>query len=429
MQRYQIMLYTFSTDMTPLRKLSRATLIDGALMTQSGPLTGIKVVEFAQVIAGPLAGTLLADLGADVIHVEPPGSGDTARNMGPAKSGHRLWWKVLGRNKRSVTLDLHDPAGQEIAHRLVKWADVVIVTFRDSTVRRFGLDYESVRDLNPSAVLLQISGFGANTSRRDEPGFGKMGEARSGLVHLTGFEGGAPVHTGFSHGDATTGLMGAFAVCAALVRRAADADHRGEWIDLALFETLYRLVEWQVIIHDQLGVVPQRSGNSLAVAPAAVINTYLSADDHWLTVTSATRRSVINIVKLLGLDEADFATTDAQTSRKDELDAALSRWIAARSADEALRILQEGEVVASKIFDIEDIFADEIYAERQDIVTVDDPDLGPVRMQAVIPHMRENPGAVWRAGPDLGEDNEIVYGTWLGMSPEELEQLRAQGVI
>ncbi|MEU6182418.1 CoA transferase [Streptomyces coeruleorubidus] len=161
---------------------------------------------------------------------------------------------------------LHHESGRAVAHRLVAWADVVIVTLRAGRLRRWGLDWESVHRINPKAVLLQISGFGATSSQADAPGFGKMGEARSGVVHLTGSPDGPPVHTGFSHGDAVTGLMGAYAVLAALHRRDHDPGFDGEWIDLALFEPLFRLVEWQVIVHDQLGTVPQRSGNQLAVA-------------------------------------------------------------------------------------------------------------------------------------------------------------------
>ncbi|PYE12456.1 formyl-CoA transferase [Williamsia limnetica] len=394
-----------------------------------GPLRGVKVVEFAQVIAGPLAGTLMADLGAEVVHVEAPLVGDNARHMGPAKDGHHLWWKVLGRNKRSVTLDLGNPDARSLTDKLVQWADVVIVTFRSSTVKRFGLDWATVSTTNPSAILLQISGYGANTSNRDEPGFGKMGEARSGLVHLTGFEDGAPIHTGFSHGDATTGLMGAFAVSAALVRRNAYPERKGEWIDLALFETLFRLVEWQVIIHDQLGAVPQRSGNSLAVAPAAVINTYRSADDEWITVTSGTLRSVLNIVRLLGLDEAEYSTREAQHAGRGFLDQQLAVWISERSTSCAVEALQRAKVVASKIYDIEDIFADQTYRERDDIVTVTDADLGDVRMQGVIPHFAVNPGAVWRTGAALGEDNDLVFGEWLDLDDTEMARLHQAGVI
>ena len=390
-----------------------------------GPLSGVRVVEFAQVIAGPLAGTLMADLGADVVHVEPPRGGDPARRMGPQKDGVHLWWKVLGRNKRSVALDLHDPALRPTIERLVEWADVVIVTFRADTVTRFGLDWESVSAVNPSAILLQISGFGENTSKRNDPGFGKVGEAMSGVVNLTGFPDGPPVHTGFSHGDATTGLMGAFAVCAALVRRAADPQRRGEWIDLALFESLFRLVEWQVILHDQLGTVPQRSGNSLAVSPAAVVNSYLSLDGDWVTVTSATPKSVLRTVQLLGLDETRFASAEQQNRNAREIDLKLAEWIGARPTSEAVRLLHEAEVVASKVFDMDDIVSDPTIQEREAIVRVADPELGEVAMQGVIPKMRLNPGSVWRTGPSLGQDNDLVLREWLGLSSADLQVAEA----
>jgi crotonobetainyl-CoA:carnitine CoA-transferase CaiB-like acyl-CoA transferase len=394
-----------------------------------GQLKGLKVVEFAHVVAGPMAGSMLADQGADVVHVEPPGEGDAARAMGPTRHGVPLWFKVAGRNKRSVTLDLRQERGREVAARLVAWADVVIVTLRANRLRRWGLDWESVHAINPTAILLQISGFGATSTLADAPGFGKMGEARSGVVALTGFPDGPPVHTGFSHGDSIAGLMGAYAITAALYRRANQPDFAGEWVDLALFEPLFRLIEWQVIVHDQLGTVPGRSGNQLAVAPAAVINTYRSRDDQWITVTSATRRSVLNVVRLLGLAERDFATTAQQHAGRERLDDALRAWVGAREAAVCLKVLADAEVVASKVFTIADIADDPVYDERGDIITIDDAQLGPVRMQGVIPQFRVEPGQVWRTGPELGADNDLVYRGWLGLEAEELLVLREQGVI
>lgn len=394
-----------------------------------GPLTGIKVVEFAQVIAGPLAGTLMADLGADVVHVEQPAGGDSARRMGPEKNGAHLWWKVLGRNKRSVTLDMREDEGRALAQRLVSWADVVVVTFRADTVTKYGLDWESVQKVNPSAVLLQISGYGARTSKRNLPGFGKMGEARSGLVHLTGFPDGPPVHTGFSHGDATTGLMAAYAVTAALLRRERDPERKGEWVDLALPDTLFRLVEWQVILRDQLGYAPNRSGNQLAVAPAAVVNVFRSADGGWVTVTSGTPRSVQNIARLLGFDTEKYSTQADQVAGTQELDDGLRAWIAQHDTEECLRVMEDAGVVASKVHDMDDILGDPIFAERGSIVTVPDDDLGEVRMQGVVPELVGHPGAVWRTGPSLGEDNDLVYGEWLGLDGDELTRLREDGIV
>jgi len=391
-------------------------------------LAGVKIVEFAHVIAGPLAGTLMADLGADVVHVEDPRHGDPGRHQGPAKDGVHLWWKVSGRNKRSVTLDLRGEDGQALAQELVRWADVVITNFRVDTLRKWGLDWAAVHELNPRAVMLQITGNGVTASNYNDPGFGKVGEARSGVVHVTGFPDGPPVHTGFSHADTATALMGAFAVCAALVRR-ADPDFDGEWIDLALFETLYRLIEWQVIFYDQFGVSPERAGNQLAVAPGAVVNTYLTADDVWITVTSATLRSVQNIAELLGEPLADYQSAAQQAAHKDRLDQLLTRWIGARTADQALQAMTALEVVASRIYNAEDIVNDRTYQERGDIITVPDPDLGTVRMQAVIPQLHQRPGTVWRVGPTLGQDNTLVYRDWLGIPQHRLTQLHDQGVI
>ncbi len=391
-------------------------------------LAGIKIVEFAHVIAGPLAGTLMADLGADVVHVEDPKHGDPGRHQGPAKDGVHLWWKVSGRNKRSVTLDLRDEEGQKVARQLIEWADVVITNFRVDTLRKWGLDWEGVHAVNPRAVMLQITGNGVTASNYNAPGFGKVGEARSGVVHVTGFPDGPPVHTGFSHADTTTALMGAFAVTAALVRR-ADPDFEGEWIDLALNETLYRLIEWQIIFFDQFGTSAARAGNTLEVAPGAVVNTYMTGDKVWLTVTSATPRSVRNIAELLQLPLDDYQTAAQQTQRKQILDIGLGKWVGQRTAEECLKQMAELEVVASRILSAEEIVNDQTYAERGSIITIEDRDLGPVRMQNVVPMLNRRPGAVWRTGPELGEDNELVYGEWLGIPAERLTHLRDHQVI
>ena len=311
--------------------------------------------------------------------------------MGPTKDGAPLWWKVAGRNKRSVTLDLRGAAGQEVATELVGWADVVITNVRYDTLQRWGLGWERLHGLFPRLVMLQISGHGATTTLRNAPGFGKVGEAMSGVVALTGFPDGPPVHTGFSHADSVTALMGAFAITSVLTRR-HEPDFAGELIDLALFESLFRLVEWQVVVHDQLGVVPVRAGNQLYVAPGAVINSYRTKDDRWLTVTSATPKSVRNIADLLGEPSEDYATVEAQHANAARLDDGLRVWIADRTVDECMEAMNGAEVVASPVYDMDDIVADPTYREREDLITVDDPDLGPLRMQGVVPKLLHRPG-------------------------------------
>ena len=282
----------------------------GSSSPAKAALSGLKVVEFAQLVAGPLAGTLLGDLGADVIHVEDPGRGDSGRRTGMAKDGTYLWWKVLGRNKRSVTLDLRKPEGQEIARQLVAWADVVITNLRPGTLDSWNLNWESLHALNPRLVMLQVSGYGDVTTLRNAPGYGKVGEARSGVVHITGFPDGPPVHTGFSHADTVTALMGAFAVQAAVYRQATDPEFDGEWIDLAIDETLFRLIEWQVVHFDQLGIIAERIGNGIPGAPGAVVNAFQSAEGRWITVTSGTLRSIQNIAVLVGMPVELFASEE-----------------------------------------------------------------------------------------------------------------------
>jgi formyl-CoA transferase len=392
-------------------------------------LSGLKVVEFAHIIAGPLAGTLLADLGATVVHVEDPGQGDPHRGAGPAKDGVHLWWKVANRNKRSVTLNLRTSEGRSLAREFAAWADVVITNFRVETLEKWGLDFATLNKANPKLVMLQVTGFGATSTRRNEPGFGKVGEAMSGVVNITGFEGQAPVHAGFSHGDSVTGLMGAFAIQAALYRKASDPDFKGEWIDLALYDTLFRLVEWQVVLYDQLGQVPSRIGNKLVVAPASVVGLYRTADDRWLTVTSGTPRSVMSVAALVGEPPGDYADRALQKKNAGKLDKLLGEWISQRTMDECLATIRELEVVASPIYDMQDILADETYRERESVVTVEDPELGPMRMQAVVPRLANHAGRVWRSAPALGEDCDLVYRQWLGKTAAQMDALRAGGHI
>lgn len=396
---------------------------------KTGALSGLKVVEFAHVIAGPLSGALLADLGATVVHVEDPDSGDPQRAAGPAKDGVHLWWKVAARNKRSVTLNLRSDEGRRIAHKLAAWADVVITNFRVETLEKWGLDFASLKTVNPKVVMLQVTGFGATSSRRNEPGFGKVGEAMSGVVNITGFADGPPVHTGFSHGDSVTGLMGAFAIQAALYRKLTDPDFEGEWIDLALYDGLFRLIEWQVVFYDQLGVVPGRAGNRLAAAPAAVINLYATSDGRWLTVTSGTLRSVSNVAVLVGEPAEDYNDRQKQAKNSDRLDGLLSEWIAARPLGECMEIMKKLEVVASPIYSVEDMIADPTFQERESIVTIDDPDLGDLRMQNVVPKMMNYTGSIWRSAPDLGQDNDLVYGDWLSIDDADMAVLRKSGDI
>jgi crotonobetainyl-CoA:carnitine CoA-transferase CaiB-like acyl-CoA transferase len=388
-------------------------------------LAGLKVVEFAQ----SFAGSLLADLGADVVHVEAPGGGDPMRTNGMKKDGTYLWWKVSGRNKRSVTLDLRQPAGQDVARDLAAWADVVITNMRPGTLDKWGLNWPTLHSINPRLVMLQVSGFGVASSRRDEPGYGKLGEARSGVVQISGFPDGPPVHAGFSHADTVTGLMGAFAVQAAVYRQATDPDFEGEWIDLGIDEALFRMIEWQIVNYDQLGVIAERVGNGIPGAPDSIINTYRSADKKWITISARTVPTIQSLARLSGVDPEDYATKELFGSNRDTLDEAITSWIARTPADDVQAALREVSVVGAQVMDAADIVADESYRERGNILTIDDPDVGPLRMQGVIPRLANYGGEVWRLAPALGEHNDEVYQGMLGFDEQKMARLREAGVI
>lgn len=389
---------------------------------------GLKVVEFAHQVAGPLAGGLLADLGANVVHVEDPQHGDPTRRMGQAKDGQHVWWTAIGRNKRSVTLDLRAAEGQEVARQLAAWADVVVTNMRAGTLTRWGMDWPALHAVNERLVMLQISASGVESSRPNEAGFGKVGEARSGAMYLTGYRDGPPLAAGFSQADAVTGLMGAFAISAALTRR-HDPGFQGEWIDLALFESLFRLIDWQVVFYDQLGYVPARSGNAVNAVPSAVITTACTADGEWMLVTSGTPKSVANIARLVGDDPARYASLPQIVAGRDRLVAKLDEWISGHTAAECAAAMSAAEVIASRVYSVADMVVDPLFTEREDVITVEDPKLGPVRMHGIVPRLTQHPGAVWRTGPELGEDTDLVLGEFLGYSVEELSQLRESHVI
>jgi formyl-CoA transferase len=393
------------------------------LAADRGLLHGLRIVEFAEMISGPMAGGFLADHGADVIHVECPATPDPARAVGPTKDGAALWWKVLGRNKRAVTIAMDTPDGQELAHQLIATADVVITNLAWPRLEAWGVDPPTLRGRYPRLIVLHVSGYGANSSRRDEPGVGKVAEAQSGLAELTGVPGRAPVFSGFAQAETLAALTGAFAIQAAIYRRdtAPDGDVGGEWIDLALFEPLFRLIEWQAIVHDQIGTIFERNGNQMALGSDGVVDTYQTADGEWIIVTSGTDRGLDRLEELLGC-----AIPARDTSLIKEL---LADWVHRRTTQECVDGLTAAGVSASRIYSAADIANDENFIARRSIVAVGDDDLGQMRMTAALPHVRNHPGQVWRTGPPLGADNEAVFRDLLGMSADEFARLTADGII
>jgi crotonobetainyl-CoA:carnitine CoA-transferase CaiB-like acyl-CoA transferase len=395
-------------------------------------LNGIRVVDLGHALAGPFATTMVADFGADVLKIERPQTGDPMRRLGPRKDGVPLWWKTAARNKRSVTLDFTKPRGRELLIELIRASDVVVENFRPGTLERHGLGWEELRQANPRLVMLRISGFGQNGPYSSRPGFGRTAEAMSGAAELTGFPEGPPIHVGYSLADTLAGLMGAFGILLALVGR--DREGEGDCIDLALYEPLFRLIDWQVIVYDQLGIVPTRAGNEFpGVLEGVAAGVAKTIDGKWLSYSAATDSVLERLIRFaLGedaLNDERFATLEARRTNASHVQSAVSAWIGSRTAADVEQVFKDNQAVIGEVFTMETIWNDEGYRARGNIVEVDDGESGPLSMHGVIPHLLGRPGEVRWPGPTLGQHTEEVLVELAGVRADEILELRRDGVI
>ena len=394
------------------------------------PLQGLRVIDAGTMIAGPLAGCLLADFGADVIKIEHPRYGDPMRQWAPIKNEVSLWWKVTARNKRLITLDLGHPRGQDIFRQLVGQADILIENFRPGTMEKWGLGYEVLSQINPQLVMVRVSGYGQGGPYRDRPGYGTIAEAITGVPSFTGFPDKPPTLSAWPLADSVAAVFAALGAMFAIHYRDV---HKGEGqvVDVSLYEPLFRLVESQVIGFDQLGIVKQRMGNRMAEDSPR--NTYETADGEWIAISASSQRTFERLARAIGrpqiVDDPRFKDNPSRVDHADELDEVLSAWFSPRSFAEAMTILEEHDVVAGPIYDVRRIFADPHFAAREDIVAIEDPDLGIIRMQNVAPRLSKTPGQVVHGGLSLGHHNREVYAELLGLSEGELKELQQQGVI
>jgi crotonobetainyl-CoA:carnitine CoA-transferase CaiB-like acyl-CoA transferase len=391
------------------------------------PLEGVKIMDAATLFAGPLAATILGDFGAEVLKVEHP-KGDPSRSHGYAKDGIGLWWKMLGRNKRAVTLSMSTTEGAEIFKKLVRDADVVIESFRPGTLERWGLSYEELSRENPGLVLARVTGFGQFGPYSNRPGFGTIAESMSGFAHVTGQPGGPPTLPPFGLADGIAALATACAVLMAL--RARDATGKGQVVDLAIIEPIFTVLGPQPIAYDQLGMIQERTGNrSNNNAPR---NTYQTKDGKWVAISTSAQNIAERVMRLVGrpeyIDEPWFARGSERARHADELDEAVGGWISERTRDEVVEAFEEAGAAVAPIYNIEDIMRDPQYQALSSIITVDDPELGPVKMQNVLFRLSETPGEVEWSGPTLGEHNEEVYRE-LGIGKDRLDELSEKGVI
>jgi crotonobetainyl-CoA:carnitine CoA-transferase CaiB-like acyl-CoA transferase len=394
-----------------------------------GPLTGLRVLDVSTVYAAPITAMLLGDFGADVIKVEHP-NGDPARTHGWNRDGHGLWWKVIARNKRTVTLNLGTAQGQELLRRLVLDADVLVENFRPGVMEKWCLGPDRLLDVNPALVILRVTGFGQSGPYAQRRAFGTLAEAMSGFAHQTGQEDGPPTLPPFGLADGVAGITGAFAVLTALYHRDIRGG-AGQVIDLSLLEPLLGILGPGPSMYDQLGVVPGRHGNrSPNSAPR---NAYLTRDGRWVAISASATSVAERVMRLVGradlVHEPWFASAGERARRADLLDAAVAGWIGEHDLDEVLAAFDDAGAALAPIYDVTQLMRDPHVVDRETITTVPDEDLGAVKMQNLMVRLLDTPGRIRFPGRRLGQDNEQIYGELLGLDGDDLAKLREEGVI
>jgi crotonobetainyl-CoA:carnitine CoA-transferase CaiB-like acyl-CoA transferase len=394
----------------------------------TGPLEGLRIIELGHVIAGPLAAGLLSDFGASVVKIEPPGRGDMMRDLGPkAADGQGVWWKTVGRNKRILALDWKTGPGREVLRRLVEGADALVENFRAGVLERAGIGPEVLHGWNPDLVILRVSGYGQDGPMRAAPAFGRAAEAMSGLVHLTGFPDGPPMHPGFPAADGTTGLMGALGIMLALFARERGIA-RGQVVDLAVFEALLRLIDYHVPALTGAGVSPRRNGlrQPMDFAPGGMFRT---RDGVWVTVSAGGAETARRLLRAVGgdalADDPRFATMAGFSANMAEVFDRLNDFITSRDFAEVEAEFARHDAVAARVLSVEDILAHPQIAHRGDIVATEG---DPTRVIAPQPHLSRTPGALrWLGRPEAADSAEVLAE--LGYDRAAVEALVRAGVV
>jgi len=393
------------------------------------PLQGIKVVELGTLIAGPFCARLLAEFGAEVIKIEPPGTGDPLRKWRKLHQGTSLWWYAQARNKKSVTLDLKHPEAQEIVRKLVERADIVVENFRPGAMEKWGLGWEQLSRLNPGLIMVRLSGFGQTGPYRDRPGFGAIGESMGGMRYVTGYPDRPPVRVGVSIGDSIAALHGVIGALMALHHRNVNGG-RGQYVDVALYEAVFNMMESVLPEYDMFGFVRERSGASLpGIVPS---NTYVTRDEKYVMIGANADpifKRMMNAIGRLDLaNDPALAHNDGRVARTDEIEKVIGDWVAAHDLEHVLQVLEKADVPSSKIYDIADIARDPQFAMREMIQQFTLGDGKILKLPGIVPKLSETPGSTKWIGPALGEHTAEMLGA-LGYSKEQQRELKRRGVI
>lgn len=393
------------------------------------PLSGIRVLELGQLIAGPFAAKMLGEFGAEVIKIEPPKTGDPLRKWRLLHDDTSVWWEVQSRNKQSVTLDLRQPEAQEVIRKLVKSADVLVENFRPGTLEGWGLGWETLHAINPGLIMLQVSGYGQTGPYRDRPGFGVVGEAMGGLRHLSGEPGRPPVRVGVSIGDSLSALHGVIGVLLALRHREQNGG-QGQTIDVALYESVFNMMESLLPEYSVFNAVRQPSGSALpGITPS---NAYLCADGKYALIAGNGDSIFKRLMAVIGRPEmaenADYAHNDGRAQHAPTIDSAIGAWTETHTLEQVLAALHDARIPAGRIYDIADICADPHYKARDMILDSQLDDGTPVKLPGIVPKLGATPGEIRRKAPKLGQDTAAVLDA-LGIDAETQKDWAQRGII
>ena len=393
----------------------------------SGPLKGLRVVELGMLFAGPLIATNLADLGAEIIKIEHP-KGDVVRGLG--QGDNSLWWSVVARNKKLVGVDVKKPEGADIVRRLLATADVFIENFRPGRVKEWGLDYDTLRKVNPGLVMLHVSGYGQTGPYSERPGVGTLAEAFSGYAHVTGEPDGPPTLPSFPLADGVAALTGTYAVLAALWARDRNGGI-GDEIDISLYEPLLSMTGPMLINFTKGGVVSNREGNRARWSTPR--NTYKTKDNRWIAVSSAADSPAMRLFQAIGREDLTtnpaWATNRERLKRVDECDNMIAAWMLLHTQAEIMERLNEFDVLAAPVNDIEGILKDPHVQQRGSVVSIPDPVLGDTVVQEVVPRFRNAPGKInWFGRHEVGTDT-LEFMVEAGFSADEIQKLHRSGIV
>ena len=394
-------------------------------------LQGLKVVECASIIAAPLIGRIMADFGADLIHVEHPKGGDQLRQFGFSVDGINPWWKYYSRNKKDVTLDISKEKGRELLFSLLKDADVFIENFRPGRLEEWNIRYEDLAEINPRLIMVRVTGFGQNGPYSSKPGFGTLIEAMSGFAASVGDPDGPPTLPPFPLADSVAALYGLFATMFAIYYRDVVGSGKGQMIDVSIWEPLFAIMGPNAEIYDLTGQALKRVGNrAFTSAPR---NCYRTRDDRWVAIAGATQTTAARLFATMGrpelIDEPRFNSNGNRIKNVEALDEIVGAWFKEHDFDEVIAILNENEVPVGPVMDIVDIVKDVHAKEREMVIRAADDERGSLLMEGVFPRMSLTPGEVRHTGKKLGADNQEIYGGKLGRSAEELETLAREKII